>query len=280
MGTQWIKKENGIAWEESRLLHRAGLCHGVTGRGGGVSKECWQSLNLSLAVGDDMRDVLENRRRLCDALGISVRQMTTVQQGQGNHIVVVGKEEWGSGAGSAQDALPHADALMTNIPGALLLVQVADAVPVILFDAKQKACAVIHAGLYNTAAHITTKTVWAMEFVYGSQPQELTAYIGPSVCPAHLTVSKEMANRLARVNPGPADVVREEKGVFTADVKALQYYMLCQAGLQPDHIDVSRQCVYETPQRFFSYRRDGGRTGRMAAFAMVPSFRQSDGLFL
>lgn len=269
METQWIEQANGIAWEESRLLHRAGLCHGVTGRGGGVSKGCWQSLNLSLTVGDDMQDVLENRRRLCDALGISVCQMTAVQQGQGNHIVVVGREEWGSGAGSAHDALPHADALMTDIPGALLLVQVADAVPVILFDAKQKACAVIHAGLYNTAAHITTKTVWAMEFVYGSQPQELTAYIGPSVCPAHLAISKEMADRLAMAAAVPQGLVREEKGVYTADVKALQYQMLCRAGLRPDHIDVSRQCVYETPQRFFSYRRDGSRTGRMAAFAML-----------
>ena len=270
MGTQWIEQANGIAWEESQLLHHAGLCHGVTGRGGGVSQGCWQSLNMSLTVGDDMQDVLENRRRLCETLGISVSQMTAVQQGQGNHIVVVGKEECGSGAGSAQDALPHADALMTNIPGVLLMVQVADAVPVILFDAKQKACAVIHAGLYNTAAHITAKTVLAMEFVYGSQPQELTAYIGPSVCPAHLTIRRELADALAMANPGPKDAVREEKGAVTADVKALQYQALCQAGLQPDHIDVSCQCVYETPQRFFSYRRDGGRTGRMAAFAMLP----------
>ena len=270
MGTQWIEHTNGIAWEESRLLHHAGLCHGVTGRGGGVSQGCWQSLNVSLTVGDDMQDVLENRRRLCETLSISVSQITTVQQGQGNHIVVVGQEECGSGAGSAQDALPHADALMTDIPGALLMIQVADAVPIILFDAKQKACAVIHAGLYNTAANITTKTVLAMEFVYGSQPQELSAYIGPSVCPAHLTISRQMAAGLSMAKLAPQGLIHEENGAVTADVKALQYHMLCQAGLQPDHIDISRQCVFETAQRFFSYRRDGGRTGRMAAFAMIP----------
>lgn len=269
MGTQWIEQANGIAWEESQLLHRAGLYHGVTGRGGGVSQGYWQSLNLSLAVGDDMCDVLENRRRLCAALGITVNRITTVQQGKGNHIVVVGKEECGSGAGSEKDALLHADALMTDIRGALLMVQIADAVPVILFDAKHKACAVIHAGLYNTTANITTKTVWAMAFVYGSKPAELTAYIGPSVCSEHLTISREMADRLAMATSNPREAVREEKGVYTADVKKLQYHILCQAGLQPDHIDVSRQCVYETPQRFFSYRRDGGRTGRMAAFAML-----------
>ena len=69
MGTQWIKHKDGIAWEESGQLHRAGLCHGVTGRTGGVSPAPYHSLNLALHVGDSVSCVLENRRRLCAHLG-------------------------------------------------------------------------------------------------------------------------------------------------------------------------------------------------------------------
>lgn len=270
MGTKWIEHENGIAWEESQLLHDAGLCHGVTGRSGGVSQGIYQSFNISLSVGDDIQAVLENRRRLCETLGVSVNQITTIQSGQSNHIMVIGNEERGSGAGSAQDALSHADALITCMRGAVLMVQVADAVPVILFDIRQKAYAVIHAGVYNTAAHITAKTVLAMQFAYGSQPQHMIAYIGPSVCPKHLRISKALAKRFMTMGNMPEHLIQTEHNVFTADLKGIQYHMLCNAGLQPGHIDISRQCVFENPERFFSYRRDCSCTGRMAAFAVLP----------
>ena len=270
MGLAWIEHDNGIAWEESDMLHDAGLCHGVTGRGGGVSQGVYQSLNLSLSVGDDVLAVLENRRRLCKTLGISINQITTVQQGQSNHIIVVGRYECGCGAGSAQDAIPHADAALTNCKGVLLLMQVADAVPVILFDSKQNACAVIHAGMYNTAANIVVKTVRAMEFVYGSQPQHMMAYIGPSICFRHLAISRTLAEKLLAMDYVQSAWVQHKHGVFTADLQAIQYHMLCQAGLQASHIEVSCQCVVENPQRFFSYRRDNSHTGRMAAFAMLP----------
>ncbi len=270
MGLAWIEHDNGIAWEESSILHEAGLCHGVTGRDGGVSQGVYQSLNLSLSVGDDILAVLENRRRLCETLGVSINQITAVQQGHGNHIIVAGQHECGCGAGSAYDAIPHADAALTNCKGVVLLVQVADAVPVILFDYQQNACAVIHAGMYNTAAKITAKTVQAMEFVYGSQPQHMMAYIGPSICSHHLTMSRNVAEKLLSISDMKPAWVQYKHGVFMADLRAIQYHMLCQSGLQPSHIEVSRQCVFEHPQRFFSYRRDNSYTGRMAAFAMLP----------
>ena len=170
MGTQWIKHKDGIAWEESGQLHRAGLCHGVTGRTGGVSPAPYHSLNLALHVGDSVSCVLENRRRLCAHLGCRLDVLTTPQQTHEDHVIAVGDSEIGRGAGSYHDAFPHTDALMTSRPGVLLLICIADCVPVILYDPVKKACAVIHDGWRGTASRLASKTVFAMQTVYGSQP--------------------------------------------------------------------------------------------------------------
>ncbi len=115
--TKWIEHSNGICWEESTLLKDAGLCHGVTGKSGGVSEAPYTSLNLALHVGDNVKDVLENRRRLCATVGCSLAKLTMAEQTHEDHVVAVGPAEAGCGAGSYADALAHTDALMTNLPG-------------------------------------------------------------------------------------------------------------------------------------------------------------------
>lgn len=266
--TTWIEKAGGLGWEESNLLKRAGLCHGVTGRGGGVSAPPFGSLNLSFSVGDDARAVLENRRRLCAAVGADLTGMTLPEQVDGGHIVVVGDVERGCGAGSSGSALAHADALITRCRGVLLAVLVADDVPVVLYDPVAAAVAVVHAGLPGTQVKLAVRTVQAMELVYGSKGEDILAYIGPSVSQEHCQVSEGAAVAVEKMGPAYARCVGRG-GARTLDLRGLNARLLQQAGVARDHIEVSPSCTFADAGRFFSYRRDYGRTGRMAAFAML-----------
>lgn len=268
MGTTWIEHDSGLCWEQSDLLRRAGVCHGVTGRSGGVSTGRYESLNLSLQAGDDVLNVLENRRRLCLAIGADLNNVTACRQADGDHIVAVGPAEAGCGAGSSGTALAHADAMMTDCAGLPLLVLVADNVPVIVYDPAHHACAVGQAGLLGTTRRLAAKIVLAMELAYGSRPDDLCAYIGPCAGAGHVEVSKSSARAVELMGRDYARCVRHS-GSRTVDLRQATYRLFIDAGLQPEHIDISQSCTFEDEKNFFSYRRDFGYTGRMAAFAVL-----------
>lgn len=268
--TKWIEHHRGICWEESELLAKAGLRHhGVTGRSGGVSKEPFVSLNLALHVGDKVKAVLENRRRLCAAIGCSLSWLTMAEQTHEDHIVAVGTAEAGSGAGSYADALAHTDALMTNKPGIPLMLCIADCVPVIIYDPVNKAVAVVHDGWRGTVKKLSQKTVFAMRIAYGSYPGNLLAYIGPSISKDHYEVSEDTAQAFYALGPQYESCVSQKNGVWHVDLWQANRQLLLDAGLRADHIEVTESCVYEERGKFFSYRRDGGHTGRMGAFAVL-----------
>lgn len=267
--TKWVEHENGICWEESTLLKDAGVCHGVTGRSGGVSEDPFRSLNLGLHVDDRAQDVLENRRRLCTLLGCDLQRLTTAKQTHEDHIVAVGPSEIGRGAGSYDDAFPHTDALMTNIPGVPLMMCIADCVPVIVFDPVKRACAVIHDGWRGTAKRLASKTVLAMELTYGSKPKDLLAYIGPSISKAHFEVSEDTAMTFQQLGPAYGACTGKQNGAWVVDLWQANHLLLTDAGLIPEHIETTTSCVFREEEKFFSYRRDGGHTGRMGAFVIL-----------
>lgn len=267
--TKWVEHKNGICWEESTLLAGAGLRHGVTGKSGGVSEAPFTSLNLALHVGDRPKDVLENRRRLCALLGYPLQKLTTAQQTHEDHVVAVGPAEIGCGAGSYADALAHTDAIMTNLPGVPLLLCIADCVPVIVYDPVKQAVAVIHDGWRGTVHRLAAKTVFAMRLAYGSDPKDLLAYVGPSISRSHYQVSEDTAMAFRRLGPDYAACAGETDGVWSVDLWQANRLLLLEAGLAPDHVEVTTSCAFSEADKFFSYRRDGGHTGRMGAFAVL-----------
>lgn len=267
MSTQWISHSNGISWEESTLLRHVGLCHGVTGCEGGASRGAYESLNLSLAVGDDVTAVLENRRRLSEAIGVAMTRLTFAQPIGADHVVAVGDAECGRGAGAYEDALPHTDIIMTNKEDVPLVITVADAVPIILYDPVQRACAVVHSCVQNIVHRAAEKAVWAMAFAYGSKATDICAYIGPSISKKYLTVSSTIGDSMLAMGTSYEACV-EKTDSCHVDLALYNTIVLQQAGITASHRELSTRCVYED-RGFFSYRRSYGKTGRMAAFAMI-----------
>jgi YfiH family protein len=225
--------------------------HGFTTREGGASAPPWDGANLGGAVGDDPAHVAENWRRLEAETGLAFARVRQVHGARAVRLDAAGPPE------------EEADVVVSRTPGLAACVAVADCVPVLLADPESGAVAAVHAGWRGTLARAAAEGVRALGREAGSVPGRLLAAIGPSIGPCCYEVSEELAARFA-AELGAESVVpgaRPRLDLWAANVR-----VLLEAGLAPGRIDVLRRCTSCERARFFSHRRDAGRTGRQVAY--------------
>lgn len=229
----------------SALLERHGFAHGFSLRTGGVSEGCFASLNLARTVGDDPAHVAENTRRFAAALGDP--PLFEVSQVHGREVVQV-RHTHTIEMVRAQEA----DALVTRVEGHGIAVRTADCVPILLADPESGAVAAVHAGWRGVVARILEAAVEQL----GGSP---IAAIGPHIRLESFEVGPEVADQIEAVAHGePVRHVREPRPhvdlarAVTAQLKALGV----------EEVDDVGGDTFVESERFFSHRRDAGRTGR------------------
>jgi purine-nucleoside/S-methyl-5'-thioadenosine phosphorylase / adenosine deaminase len=239
-------------------LCQPGVVHAITTREAG---------SLSLADGDDPAEVRRRRRAVAEALEIEPRQLVCAQQVHGAMVRRVGAAERERGAWSRDDAIPAADALVTDEPGLFPMLLFADCVPILLVDRRRRAVGLAHAGWQGTARAIAARTVEAMRAHLGCDPADLDAAIGPAIGGCCYEVSDEVATAVLAATPSqPGEVVRPgARGRPHLDLAAANRAQLVAAGLGPANVEVSAECTSCRVDRFFSHRAERGRTGRHAA---------------
>lgn len=220
-------------------------------RHGGVSAPPYASLNLGLYTGDDPAAVRENRRRFFAALGFTPEQTAGARQVHGDHIRYV--EDPGQYEGY--------DALITDRPGLLLTVTVADCAPVLVFDPRQGAVAAIHAGWRGTAAGIVDKTMRELTNRFGSRPVDCYAYIGTCIDECSYEVDADVADHF----PRPYKRWDGDRHKFFLDLKGANRSQLLEAGVPAAQIGISSFSTVSDNRDYFSHRREKGRTGRLLA---------------
>jgi YfiH family protein len=248
------------------------VVHGFTTRVGGVSTGSYDSLNMAFHVGDDDGNVLINRDLACRALGINFRHLVAGRQVHGNEIRVVEECDKGRGALSEEDSLPYTDALVTGLRGTPLSSYYADCVPIFVLDPVRRVTALAHAGWKGTVLKISLKVVARMTEVFGTDPADCLAGIGPSIGPCCYEVDKPVISRLrescqdyqkfaAAVSPGKWKLNLWEANRIT----------LLETGLKPANIVAAGICTSCRNDLFFSYRAQAGKAGRMASLIMLKS---------
>lgn len=268
-----------IEFEQAPTLRRYPLVHGVTCRTGGVSEGPFGTFNMGLHVQDQIEAVHENRRRLARMLGLEADRLTCGEQVHGVGVTRITEDLVGRGAFDWQDGIPQSDAIHTNLVQVPLLLLVADCVPVLVYDREHHAVAVVHAGWRGAIAHILEDTLTSMHEHYGTRPLDCELYIGPSIGGNSFEVSESIADTfrqdMHRLQlPGIDTVVRYlvRPGQTTAtphvDLKRYLAISMESYGIASNQIVVSPTDTM-TSSQCFSYRRDGGITGRMALFAML-----------
>jgi polyphenol oxidase len=160
------------------------------------------------------------------ALGFDPSRRVSAEQTHGNGVAVV-----------TQPALriPTVDALATRVAGLPLVIRCADCAAVYIIDRTTPAIALVHSGKAGTLANIAGNTLRAMQTQLGTQPKDCLAFIGPSIGPCHYEMDIWSAL---------------ERQLREAGVEELQNPRICTAC----HLD-----------RYFSYRAEHGKTGRMLA---------------
>jgi YfiH family protein len=242
----------------SELLRAAGFAHGFSTRAGGVSEGPFESLNLARSVGDELAAVDENLRRFLAAARIDGTPLFTVSQVHGAEVITVGR---------AQDPTAirgkEADALVGAEAGVAVSVRTADCLPVLVADPDTGRVAAIHAGWRGVVAGVVRSGVAAL----GPGPRAIAA-IGPGIGPCCFEVGPDVASSIAASAPG-ADVIRTGKERPHVDLAAAVVAQLAASGVH--RIDRVPACTMCDPARFFSFRRDGKRSGRMlSAIAATP----------
>ena len=268
-----------ITYEYSPLLEHFPLTHGVTYRYGGVSEGSFDSFNMGLHVGDTPEAVGENRKRLAQVLGVAPNHLTCGEQVHGVGVTRVTQEIVGRGAFSWDDSIPDSDAIHTNLVNVPLLLLVADCVPVLIYDAVHHAVAVVHAGWRGAIAHIVERTMDSMHDAYGTLPSDCYLFIGPSIGADSFEVSEEIGEQfrqdmralgLSQVDQVVRYIQRDGQITATPHVDLKGYIAACvvQKGVPLEQVSVSSTDTMIT-DGCYSYRRDQGRTGRMAMFAVL-----------
>ena len=249
------------------------VVHGFSGRLGGVSEKPWDSLNMGLHVEDAPEAVLENRRRFLRALDLKAELAVSPEQVHGTEVYQVRDEDKGRGALAYAEAIPRTDALITDVPGVPLLLCFADCVPLIFYDEEHHAIGAAHAGWKGTVGGVAGNTVSAMQRAFGTEPDKLLAGIGPAIGPCCYEVGEEVEAQFREIWPRHADkLFSMQEGRRKLDLWEANRQQLLSAGLPAANIECAETCTACQHKWFFSYRADGGRTGRLAAVIALKEY--------
>ena len=272
-----------------------GLIHGFSTRAGGVSR-CYRphlparlgDLNLGFTKHDDAEHVRGNRTRFLISIAAQQYSRFALLQQRHTPIVRVIRSSDDAASDFLQPATMRGDALLTDVPGVLLTVQTADCVPVLLLDPKRRAIGAFHAGWRGTLARIVERGANSMRLLYGSDPADLVAAIGPSIGPASYAVSEELRHDfLSQFAYGEelfrdvydSDPIREKYPLLFLTARAPGHSaigpqlhldlweanrrQLLDAGVSAANITVVGEDTAADTGRFFSHRAEEGFTGRM-----------------
>lgn len=257
------------------LLERTGMVrHLFSTRVGGVSEGIYGSMNLSYTRGDDKEAVDENFRRIAEVLGCRISDIVCSDQTHTVNLRVVSEQDGGKGILRPKD-YTDIDGLMTDEPGLVLATFYADCVPLYFVDTGNRAIALAHSGWRGTVARMGRCVIEKMREVYGTDPADIVAAIGPSICQDYYEVSEDVAEAFAKEfrGIGQADeiLIGKSDGKYQLDLWRANEIVLTEAGIPAEQIQVTDICTCHNSEFLFSHRASHGQRGNLGAFLGLTS---------
>ncbi len=205
-------------------------------------------------TGDDKSTVLANRERFFSENGFASNKIAFADQ---RHSAAVAQA-------TEAGIYPECDALITNKANLPLVIQVADCACVYLYDKENHAIGLIHSGWRGTAKNILGETISAMNKAFGSEGKNISAAISPCISQENFEVGEDVF-----VQFDQKYFRRKSENKWLLDLKSVLVDQLHSAAVQ--EIELDDACTFADSERYFSYRRDREKSGRMMGFFVLES---------
>ena len=239
-------------------------------REGGYSEGLYGEFNINRYCGDRQEAIQQNRDALCQLLKIDDSHLLMPHQVHLTEIGVIDEAFMELSDSNRQEKLEGIDALMTNLPGVCIGVSTADCIPILLYDQKQHASCAIHAGWRGTVKRIAEKAVQHMVEVYGTEPSDLIAQIGPGISLDSFEVGNEVYEAFSEAGFDMGKISCKKQKMHI-DLPMCNFLQLTASGVPAEQISISQICTFKQYDTYFSARRLGINSGRIyTAIMLIP----------
>ncbi len=212
---------------------------------------------------------LANRERLAARLGIPLSRLIGCRQVHGTEVALVGPADAGSGMYPDKPSIEGADAMITAAPGLYLLALSADCPPIFFYDPRHRAIGLAHSGWKGTVGRISARVVEAMEREFDSNPEDITAAIGPGIGPCCYKVGSNVVEAAEAAFPRAWTQRPPLLEVCEGDVYFNLWETirrtLIEAGVPLKNISTEGICTMHHTGIFYSHRGEGGQCGLFGA---------------
>lgn len=196
-----------------------------------------------------------------EALGLKGYSVAFSRQSHTNHVAVL---KTVADVNALNESNLAVDGLVTDLVNVALFTVYADCTPIYAIDLKKRVIGLAHSGWKGTLAQIGPEMVKQMQIHYGTELQDLCITLGPSISEEAFEVGEDVSDAFCKAF-GVEEILytgyeKPHIHVRHAIKKSLMNY-----GLQSEQIHLSDSCTYRDNHLFYSHRRDGQPTGRMAA---------------
>ena len=264
-----VTAENGVPYLRFPMLESESFIeHGFSTRKGGVSTGIYESMNLTFNLEDDPENVSENFRRMAAALHTVPEKMVYSKQTHTTNVLKIEEHHKGMGIVRERD-FDNIDGLVTNVPGICLVTSYADCIPLFFADSRDQCIGLSHSGWRGTVGKIGKVTVELMQKTYGSDPKDILAAIGPSICQDCYEVSEDVIVKFQKSfeeKYWPELFYQKENGKYQLNLWKANELVFEEAGILKKHIAVTNVCTHCNPDILFSHHTTGNKRGNLSAF--------------
>ena len=264
------RAKNGVEYLSIDALEKYdNIVQGFSTKIGGVSTGVYATMNLSFSRETDNREgVLENYKRMAQALGVELESFTLSYQEHSTNVRVVSAADKGKGVLFERD-YRNIDGLITDERGITLGAFFADCIPLYFYDKEKQVIGLAHSGWRGTCKKMGAVMIDEMAKKFGTDAKDVIACIGPGICQDCYQVSEDVYEEFSKnfKSEDIESIFREDgENHFRLSLWKANEIVLKEAGVLPENIFTSNICTACNPDLLYSHRIMGDIRGNMAAF--------------
>lgn len=221
-------------------------------------------MDMVFHPGDRTHRIRASRRALARVSELPNRWMVRAEQVHGSRVADVTGVDGGDPLNDEPVVIDGVDGLVTRSSRQVLMTYAADC-PLVFLHGKGPTpiVALLHASWQGIRRGILERGIEVIVEMGGS-PQASTAFIGPSIRVCCYEVKQDFRRAMLDGQPSLESCFDRRDGRMYFDLQKAIRTRLLEQGIPDEQISDAGLCTFDRSDLFYSYRRDGEETGRMA----------------